>query len=166
MFFLDISKAFDKVWRNCLSVKLSKMDVSGNNCSIINECHTNTTSAAVVNQTHLKGFPCHKVHDKVEFCQRTYILCISKNLLERSCTINRIFSIISNCPSFAVNIAALQRMLYVSYEYSWKWHFSFNAQKVCILQVRSKGSELDFDCIWKLGDTIIRAPQGTASVCK
>lgn len=102
------------------------------------------------------------MYDKVEFCQPTYILCISKNLLLKSCTNNRIFSIISNCPSLAVNIAciaitptALQRMLYVSYEYSRKWHFSFNAQKVCILQVRSKGSELDFDCIWKLVDTII-----------
>lgn len=51
-FFLDISKAFDKVWRHCVSVKLSKMNVSGNNWSIINDFHTNTTSAAVVNQTH------------------------------------------------------------------------------------------------------------------
>lgn len=30
------------------------------------------------NQT---GFPCHKLYDKVEFCQPTYILCILMNLL-------------------------------------------------------------------------------------
>lgn len=163
--FLDISKAFDTVWRHGLLIKLREMGISGKLWSIINDCHTNTTSAIVVNQTQSDWFPVSQgVRQGGVLSTYLFLVYINELVvnLEKSCTNTGIFSITSNFPSLADDISCiaitpttLQRMLDVSSEYSRKWRFSFNAQKSCILQVRSKGSKLDFDYIWKLGDTII-----------
>ncbi|KAK3089474.1 hypothetical protein FSP39_003903 [Pinctada imbricata] len=55
--FLDTSQAFDTVWRHGLLVKLHGLGIQGKFWSIINECHTDTNSAIIVNQKQSRWFP-------------------------------------------------------------------------------------------------------------
>lgn len=53
--FLDLSKAFDIVWRHGLLIKLREMDISGKLWLFNNDCHTNITSR-IINQTQSDWF--------------------------------------------------------------------------------------------------------------
>ncbi|KAK3108810.1 hypothetical protein FSP39_016208 [Pinctada imbricata] len=54
--FLDITQAFDSVWRHGLLVKLYKIGIEGKLWSRILDCHTDTTSAIIVNHTQSRWF--------------------------------------------------------------------------------------------------------------
>jgi len=58
--FLDTSNAFDTVWRNGLLFKLFNLGITGKTWSLIQNCHSNTVSSVVVNQTRSKWFSVHQ----------------------------------------------------------------------------------------------------------
>lgn len=58
--FLDTSKAFDTVWRPALLVKLIKLGITGKLWSLINQCHQDTVTSIVVNQTRSEWFPTYQ----------------------------------------------------------------------------------------------------------
>ena len=54
--FLDTSQAFDTVWRKDLMYKLHKLGITGKMWTLIDDCHINTESCIVVNQTQSRQF--------------------------------------------------------------------------------------------------------------
>jgi hypothetical protein len=138
------------------------MGVKGSLWSIMDDCHTNTLIAIVVNQTQSNWFPVLQgVRQGGVLSSFLYLVYINELLLhlEKSCTTTGIFNITSNCSSLADDIACigitpatLQQMLHTSYEYSRKWRFTFNVQKSSILQFRVKGCKFNKDCVFNLGD--------------
>ena len=76
--FLDTSKAFDTVWRRGLMVKLHNLGIKGQIWKVIDDCHCNTKSAVIVNQTKSRWFPVQQVFDKMVSCEPFYIWCSSR----------------------------------------------------------------------------------------
>ena len=73
-----------------------------------------------------------------------------------------ILGIPSSCPTLADDMSLialyprlLQTMLDISYSYSNKWRFRFNALKSCILKFRAIGERMDEDLSWNLGGIVI-----------
>lgn len=161
--FLDSSKAFDTVWRHGLLFKLYNLGVTGKLWTIINDCHSNTSSSIVVNQTQSRWFNVLQgVRQGGVLSTFLYLVFINDlvNSIEQLYTCTKLLNIICNCPSLADDISlialtpnSLQNMLDVANTYSRRWRFKFNANKSSILQFRSKGNQLKEGSIWTLGDT-------------
>lgn len=155
--FLDSSKAFDIVWRHGLLFKLYNLGVTGKLWTIINDCHSNTSSSISRWFNVLQG-----VRQGGVLSTFLYLVFINDliNSIEQLYTCTKLLNIICNCPSLADDISlialtpnSLQNMLDVANTYSRRWRFKFNANKSSILQFRSKGNQLKEGSIWTLGDT-------------
>ena len=164
--FLDTSKAFDTVWRPGLMIKLHELGITGKLWSIINQCHQNTESAIIVNQIQSEWFPVLQgVRQGGVLSTFLYLLFINDLLCElQSGSPNiGILHIPSNCPTLADDLSligisptSLQRQLDIAYNYANKWRFTFNADKSCVLQFRTKGSE---QLSWSMGKSRVSCKQ-------
>lgn len=163
MSFLDSSKAFDTVWRHGLLLKLYNLGVTNKLWSLINDCHNNTSSSIVVNQTQSRWFNVLQgVRQGGVLSSFLYLVFINEliDTLQQSSMCTKLLNVASNCPSLADDISlvaltpnSLQDMLNVADRYSKKWRFKFNANKSCILRFRSKGNRVNQAFVWTLGDT-------------
>ena len=148
--YLNISKAFDTVWRHGLLLKLYNLGVTNKLWSLINDCHNNTSSSIVVNQTQSRWFNGRQcVRQGGVLSSFLYLVFINEliDTLQQSSICTKLLNVASNCPSLADDISlvaltpnSLQDMLNVADRYSKKWRFKFNANKSCILRFRSKGN--------------------------
>lgn len=164
--FLDTSKAFDTVWRPGLMVKLHKLGITGRLWSLINQCHQDTVSSIVVNQTRSEWFPVDQgVRQGGVLSTFLYLVYINDLIqaLQHGSPNTGILNIPSSCPSLADDLSliavtplALQKLLDIAYRYACKWRFMFNASKSCVLQFRAQGAKLDTCNIsWYLGPAIV-----------
>ena len=148
--FLDISKAFDTVWRRGFMVKLHNLGIKGQIWKVIDDCHCNTKSAVIVNQTKSRWFPVQQGVRQGGVLSTFLYLVFINNLLEELQLLH------SNCPvvldnnyhspaladdiaCIALSPSALQAMMTTAYKYACKWRFEFNASKSNILSFRAKG---------------------------
>lgn len=125
--FLDSSKAFDTVWRHGLLYKLHKLGVNGKCWSIINDCHLNTSSSVVVNQTQSRWFNVLQgVRQGGVLSSFLYLVFINEliDTLEHCSTCTKLLNVASNCPTLADDISligltpiSLQSMLNIANEY-------------------------------------------------
>ena len=163
--FLDSKKAFDTVWRIGLMYKLNILGIKGKIWSIINDCHVDTKSAVIVNQSQSHYFLVSEgVRQGGVLSGLLYLVFINDLLydLEKCNTKTGVFQINSCCPSLADDIScistsplSLQRMLDVCNQYSCKWRFLFNAKKSSIVQFSVNSREVNLDYSWTIGrDTI------------
>ena len=146
--FLDSSKAFDTVWRHGLLFKLYSLGVKGKLWSLIDDCHVDTSSAIVVNQTQSRWFTVQQgVRQGGVLSTFLYLVYINDLIvkIEQSSLHTGILNIPSNCPSLADDLScigltplSLQNMLNIALAYSRKWRFKFNAQKSCISRQRQQ----------------------------
>ncbi|KAK3096521.1 hypothetical protein FSP39_000985 [Pinctada imbricata] len=142
--------------------KLHKLGVKGKIWSIINDCHIDTRSAVVVNQTQSDWFPVLQgVRQGGVLSSFLYLVFIDDLLVELETTYKNtgISSVTSCCPTLADDLCCiatapypLQSMLNIASIYSKRWHFEFNANKSCILKFRAIGRKIDNDCKWYLDD--------------
>jgi hypothetical protein len=163
--FLDSTKAFDTVWRNGLMLKLYELGIKGKIWSLINDCHQGTSSAIIVNQTQSRWFSVDKgVRQGGVLSTFLYLVFINDliNELESGSHNTGILNVKSSCPSLADDISliglspvGLQSSLDIAYAYSYKWRFSFNASKSCILKFRGKRNKVDTNFVWHLGQALI-----------
>ncbi|KAK3100583.1 hypothetical protein FSP39_022163 [Pinctada imbricata] len=163
--FLDITQAFDSVWRHGLLVKLYKIGIEGKLWSLILDCHTDTTSAIIVNHTQSRWFPVGQgVRQGGVLSTFLYLVFIDDliNDLQVSNPNFGILNTVSNCPTLADDVMCmamspflLQSMLDIAYHYSIRWRFKFNADKSCIICIRAMGNNLNLNFTWKLGSEII-----------
>ena len=148
--FLDTSKAFDTVWRRGLMVKLHNLGIKGQIWKVIDDCHCNTKSAVIVNQTKSRWFPVQQGVRQDGVLSTFLYLVFINNLLEELQLLH------SNCPvvldnnyhspaladdiaCIALSPSALQAMMTTAYKYACKWRFEFNVSKSNILSFRAKG---------------------------
>lgn len=119
--------AFDTVWRHGLLYKLHKLGVNGKCWSIINDCHINTSSSVVVNQTQSRWFNVLQgVRQGGVLSSFLYLVFINEliDTLEHCSTCTKLLNVASNCPTLADDISligltpiSLQSMLNIANEY-------------------------------------------------
>ena len=158
--FLDTSKAFDTVWRPGLMYKLYDLGITGKLWSLINQCHQDTVSSVVVNQTQSEWFPVNQgVRQGGVLSTFLYLVYIDDLIhdLQAGSPNTGILNIPSSCPSLADDLSliglsplALQSLLDIAYNYSRKWRFIFNASKSCVLRFRTQRASPD-EMLWHLG---------------
>ena len=151
------------MWRHGLLYKLYKLGINGKCWSIIDDCHTNTSSSVIVNQTQSRWFNVLQgVRQGGVLSSFLYLVFVNELIdeLEQSSSCIKVLNVANNCPTLADDISlisltplALQNMLNIAHEYSKKWQFKFNADKSCVMQFRSKGRNQDFT--WTLGDKLV-----------
>ena len=164
--------SFWKCWRRGSRTCIFQV-VLCNSCSIqfhavkfeIDDCHVDTSSAIVVNQTQSRWFTVQQgVRQGGVLSTFLYLVYINDLIvkIEQSSLHTGILNIPSNCPSLADDLScigltplSLQNMLNIALAYSRKWRFKFNAQKSCILKFRAKGNRADQDYEWTLGDDVV-----------
>ena len=152
--FLDSRKAFDPVWRKALMHKMLKLGVTGKLWCIVDDFHSKSESAVVVNQCKSKYFSVTEGGQQGGVLSGIlYIAFINDLLFEMNkCNIRTgIGNLTCNAPALADDIAciatsprALQRMLDVCSDYSNKWRFQFNGNKSCVVQFTLNAPKPDF----------------------
>ena len=163
--FLDTRQAFDTVWRKGLMYKLHKLGITGKVWSLIDDCHINTESCIIVNQTKSRWFMVNQgVRQGGVLSTFLYLVYIDDLIREIQVHTGNsgILGIPSSCPTLADDMSLialypdlLQTMLDISYSYSNKWRFRFNALKSCIIKFRAIGERMDENLSWNLGGIAI-----------
>lgn len=165
--FLDTSKAFDTVWRQGLMYKLHSLRIRGKLWQIIDDCHTNTSSAVIVNQTKSRWFNVEQgVRQGGVLSTFLYLVFINDLLIDlENCNVTASGCILDakyHSPALADDISciatspkAMQVMMNTAYTYSCKWRFKFNADKSCILTVVAKGNKQPTEKTIHLGNSPI-----------
>ena len=158
---LDTSQAFDTVWRKGLMYKLHKLGITGKMWTLIDDCHINTESCIVVNQTQSRWFGVYQgVRQGGVLSTFLYLVYIDDLINEIQMHTNNsgILSIPSSCPTLADDMSlialqprALQMILDIAYSYANRWRFKFNALKSCVLKFRAIGERIDDNLSWNLG---------------
>lgn len=106
--FLDTSNAFDTVWRNGLLYKLFNHGITGKTWSLIQNCHSNTVSSVVVNQTRSRWFPLYQgVRQGGVLSTFLYLVFINDliNELELNSPNSGLLGVRSSCPSLADDLS-------------------------------------------------------------
>ena len=137
--FLDTRQAFDTVLRKGLMYKLHKLGITGKVWSLIDDCYINTESCIIVNQTKSRWFMVNQgVRQGGVLSKFLYLVFIDDLIREIQVHTGNsgILCIASSCPTLADDMShialyphLLQTMLDISYSYSNKWRFRFNALK-------------------------------------
>lgn len=129
--------------------KLHKLNIRGKIWNIIDDCHQNTESAVIVNQTKSRWFPVQQgVRQGGVLSSFLYLVFINDLLDELQLVHSNhpiIFDKNYHSPALADDIAcialspsALQSMLDTASTYASKWRFEYNASKSSILSFRAK----------------------------
>lgn len=133
-------------------VKLNKLGITGKLWSQINQCHQDTVTSIVVNQTRSEWFPTYQGVRQGDILSTFLYLVYINDLiraLQSGSPNTGILNIPSSCPSLADDLSviavtplALQKLLDIAYRYACEWRFTFNASKSCLLQYRAQGAKL------------------------
>ena len=128
--------------------------------SLINQCHQDTVSSIVVNQTQSEWFPVNQgVRQGGVLSTFLYLVYIDDLIhdLQAGSPNTGILNIPSSCSSLADDLSliglsplALQSLLDIAYNYSRKWRFIFNASKSCVIRFSTKRAS-PHEMSWYLG---------------
>lgn len=150
--------------------KLHKLNIRGEIWDIIDDCHPNTESAFIVNQTKSLWFPVqHGVRQGGMMSSFLYLVFISdlldepQLLLLNSNQYPIIFDRNYHSPTLADDIAcialspgALQFMLDTAFIYASKWQFEYNTSKSSILSFHAKNQKQPAEVDIYLGQSKIQ----------
>ena len=169
--FLDVRKAYDKVWRDGLWVKLSRLGVGGRCLQLLRLMYARVIRTVKVNGTCTEDF---EVHDGVAqgsvlspMLYAVYIDGLTAELEKQGCGV-LVFGRRVACLLYADDIVMLARsgddldcMLAIADDYSRKWRFEFNSKKsnvVVIGTTEQKGAAARRS--WVLGgDSLLVVPE-------
>lgn len=132
--------------------KFHKLSIRGNIWYIIDDCHQNTESAVIVNQTKSSWFPVQQGVRQGGMLSSFLQLAFINDLLDERQLVNSNHSMIfernyhSPAPAddiawIALSPCALQSMLETASTYTAKWRFEYNESKLSLLLFRAKKPE-------------------------
>jgi hypothetical protein len=177
--FLDIQKAYDRVWRDGLWEKLHQYGIKGKMWRVLRSVYESVESSVIVNDHRTRFFGVDVglrqgcLMSPILFA--LYINGLAEEIKKANIGARIIPSKSQRCASllFADDIAliaedkaSLEKLMEIAFRYSIKWRFSFNYEKCAVVVFNNKApQEMVFgpcaeECIcgfhWRLGTTLIR----------
>jgi hypothetical protein len=160
--FLDLSKAFDRVWRERLLTKLWESGIQGKPWRLIKEIYRNVKNKVVFNDYESDYF--NQEYGVKQSCvlSSTLFSVLMNDLVQMLSDTNIGVNIslnLTNCLLFADDVVLmaespreLQTLLRISHQFAKKWNLKFNSKKCKVMVV---GKRINNNSTWKLGDESI-----------
>ena len=141
--FLDIHKAFDKVWHNGLFVKLYNMGIRSKLLKIVINLHSNVESSVFHCGFFSNAFPVLQGTRQGGVISPFMYLCYIDDLLDEliACDVGfKMANVKLACPTvcddmllLALSRLGLQILMNISYRYSCLWRIEFSAPKCFVV---------------------------------
>ncbi len=160
--FLDLSKAFDRVWREGLLAKLWESGIQGKPWRLIKEIYRNVQNKVLFNDYESDHFDQEYGVKQGCVLYPTLFSVLMNDLVQmlsdKNIGVNISLNLI-NCLLFADDVVLmaespreLQTLLQISHEFAKKWNLKFNSKKSKVMVV---GKRINNNSTWKLGDESI-----------
>ena len=165
--FLDIQKAFDKMWHNGLFTKLYDMGIRSKLLGIIIELHTNMKSRVLFKGHKSDWFEILQGSRQGGVLSPFMFLCYKNDLLEQLTKCYAGFKLLGMnvcCPTvaddmvvLALTVCGLALLLCICYASSCKWRYEYSAPKCSVIVYNeTKRQFLNSNRVWYMGtDTIM-----------
>ena len=165
--FLDIQKAFDKMWHNGLFTKLYDMGIRSKLLGIIIELHTNMKSRVLFKGHKSDWFDILQGSRQGGVLSPFMFLCYKDDLLEQLTKCYAGFKLLGMnvcCPTvaddmviLALTVCCLALLLCICYAYSCKWRYEYSTPKCSVIVYNeTKRQFLNSNRVWYMGnDTIM-----------
>lgn len=179
--FIDIQKAYDRVWRKGLWYKLHKYGITGKFWRVLRNIYESVESCVVVNGTQSRWFSVETGLRQGCLLSPILFAIYINGLAEEIQRVNLgvqlmgykndrlgILMYADDIALIARSRLELQKALEVIYEYSRKWRFTFNFEKCAVMVFKThklphkemKYGDCSWKCTcgrhWKLGDQLIK----------
>ena len=160
--FLDVQKAFDKIWHNGLFLKLYNRGIRSNLLRVIINLHSNMTSR-VINNGHYSSwfFILQGSRQGGVVCPFMY-LCYIDDLIRELCKCMDGFvllyalTVADDMLLLALFKAGLDKLLVICYQYSCKWRYDYVPIKCSVIVFNeTKFSYERQNRQWKLGPNAV-----------
>ena len=164
--YLDVQKAFDRMWHNGLFVKLYDMGLRSNLLGIIIELHSDMISCVLYKGHKSDWFKILQGSRQGGVLSPFMFLCYNDDLLEQltKCTVGfKMLNINVSCPTvaddmvlLALSVSGLALLLCICYAYSCKWRYEYSPNKCSVIVYNeTKHDYLRSQRVWYLGNSII-----------
>ena len=161
--YLDVQKAFDRVWHSGLFLKLHNMGVKNELLRIIIDLHTNMKSRVLYKGQNSNWFDLLQGTRQGGVLSPFLFLCFSNDLLNELCNSTAGLKICNNifgCPTVcddmllaSLSKKGLQELIQICFLNSCKWHFEYMPIKCCVVVYNeSKFEFLRTDRVWHIGN--------------
>ena len=178
--FIDIQKAYDRVWRDGLWEKLYEYGMTGKMWRVLRSIYDNVESSVLVNDSQTRFFNVDTglrqgcLLSPILFA--LYVNGLAEELNKEQLGIKLvkykngqlgILMFADDIALIADDRKKLEKILTKTYEYSIKWRFSFNYDKCAVMVFHCKfptptinygncNGECSCGFHWKLGETMIK----------
>ncbi len=167
--FIDFHKAFDKLWRDGLLLKLCNNGIGGNMYKLIKSMYSNNTSKVRVNNKCTPDFPCESGVRQGDSLSPTlfniFVNDITPLMNSPNCQPAKIGTTSVGCLFYADDLVilseskeGLQSGLDALNEYSNKWHLKVNKNKTKIMIVQKHNTNTEIEVTFD-GETLQQVKQ-------
>ena len=164
--YLDIQKAFDRMWHDGLFVKLYDLGIRSKLLGIIIDLHTDMRSCVLFKGHKSAWFKILQGSRQGGVISPLMFLCFKDDLLEQlvKCHVGfKMLNMNACCPTvaddmvlMALSIAGLAILLCICYAYSCKWRYNYSAPKSSVIVYNeTKNNYQKSNRVWYLGNSII-----------
>ena len=164
--YLDIQKAFDRMWHDGLFVKLYDLGIRSKLLGIIIDLHTNMSSCVLFKGHKFAWFKILQGSRQGGNISPSMFLCFNDDILEQLVNCHVGFKMLNmnvcaptvadDMVLMALSIASLAILLCICYAYSCKWRYDFSAPKSSIIVYNeTKNNYQKSKRSWYIGNDIV-----------
>ena len=163
--FLDVQKAFDKIWHNGIFFKLYQKGIQSNLLRIMNNLHKNMTSHVVYNGYYSVWYPLFQGARQGGVVSPFMYLCYSDDLINGLCRCVsgfmllglalRVLAIADDMVLLFLSKSGLDMLMRIFYQYSCKWRSDHVPIKCSVLVNETKFAYDRHKRQWRLGSHIV-----------
>ena len=160
--FLDLSKAFDRVWRDGLFYMLWKKGIQGKVWRLLHKLYDSVENKVLFGNFESDWFDQDNGVKQGCVLSPTLFSILMKDLSDMLCESNvgiTFASQVINSLLYADDVALLadspenlQKMLDIAHKFACKWNLKFNSNKSSVLVI---GQRVDKNKLWRLGNSLI-----------
>ena len=165
--YLDIQKAFDRMWHNGLFVKLYDLGIRSKLLGIIIDLHTNMKSCVLYKGHKSIYFHILQGSRQGGVLSPFMFSCYNDDLLEQLTKCNVGFKMLTmnvcsptvadDMVLLALSVAGLLCLLCICYAYSCKWRYEYSALKSSVIVYNeTKYNYMKSKRVWRFGNDIIK----------
>ena len=142
--FLDVQKAFDKIWHNGLFLKIYERGIRSNLLRIIINLHSNMTSRVIYKGHSSSWFRILQGSRQGGVVSPFMYLCYIDDLIRELCKCMDGFNMLFGLILYALTVAddmlllslskaGLDKLLVICYQYSCKWRYDYVPIKCSVI---------------------------------
>ena len=164
--FLDVQKAFDKIWHNGLFLKLYERGIRSNLLRIIINLHSNMTSRVIYKGHFSSWFRILQGSRQGGVVSPFMYLCYIDDLIRELCKcmdgfmlfglILYALTVADDMLLLSLSKAGLDKLLVICYQYSCKWRYDYVPIKCSVIVFNETKFSYDrHNRQWKMGPNVI-----------